>query len=87
MDRFLSTMDLEFTDQRPESVQPMATALSQVDFFVYAYYARSIVVVDVPFQASQDWIDLVPGLSVQIDGAEYEEEANRWRFHKGHPLN
>jgi hypothetical protein len=61
--------------------QPMPTALSQVDFFVYSYYARSIVVVDVPFQASQDWIDLVPGLSVQIDGAEYEEEANRWRFH------
>ncbi len=61
--------------------------MSQVDFFVHAYYAKSIVVIDVPFEASNDRTDLVPGLSVQIDRREYDDDHYYYRVKREHSGN
>lgn len=49
--------------------QPTPASLSQVDFFIYALYARPLMVVDVPFRASTIWRDIAPGFRVKIEKA------------------
>jgi hypothetical protein len=53
-------------DQRPIS------ALSLFQWCAYAVYAENVIEVDVPFEASEDWLEAAPGIQIQVKKATVE---------------
>lgn len=53
-------------DQRPIS------ALSLFHWCAYAVYAEDVIEVDVPFEASDDWLEVAPGIQITVTKATVE---------------
>jgi len=53
-------------DQRPIS------ALSLFQWCAYALYAEDVIEVDVPFEASEDWLKAAPGIQIRVTKATVE---------------
>ncbi|MHC4518575.1 MAG: hypothetical protein ACYTAS_08310 [Planctomycetota bacterium] len=52
--------------------QELGPSLSLFQWCAYAVYAEDVIEVDVPFEASDDWIEAAPGLQIRVTKATVE---------------
>lgn len=52
----------------------------QVDFTVEALFTRAIRTVKIPFEASDEWIEILPGYTVQVEEANVVDETYSYRL-------
>jgi hypothetical protein len=56
------------------------TWFDQIDFTVEALFTRAIRTVKIPFEASDEWIEILPGYRVQVEEATVEDETYSYRL-------
>jgi hypothetical protein len=54
--------------------------LSEVSWTIKGLFAHAILTVKIPFQASEQWIELLPGYSIMIEEAVLEENSYSYRI-------
>ncbi|MCP4455571.1 MAG: hypothetical protein GY809_29275 [Planctomycetes bacterium] len=69
------TLELQF---QLDSDQPIPSHLSQVDFYMYALDCALLTTIDVPFEVTDTWKEVVPGFEVMIEINSLEDGA--WQF-------
>ncbi|MDY0357765.1 MAG: hypothetical protein RBR19_17925 [Sedimentisphaerales bacterium] len=52
--------------------QKLPSSLSLFEWCAFAVYAEAIIEVDVPFEASDDWLEAAPGLQIRVTKAMVE---------------
>ena len=50
------------------------SALSRIEWSMYALLSDSIEVIDLPFAPSEDWVELAPGLEILVERTSIEED-------------
>ncbi len=53
--------------------QAIPTGVSQLDYYVYAFYAQPLTTFDIPFVPMADWMELWPGFRIIIETALSED--------------
>ena len=69
------TLELQF---QLDSNQPIPSHLSQVDFYVYALDCALLTTIDVPFEVTDTWKEVVPGFEVMIETKSFLDGG--WQF-------
>jgi hypothetical protein len=52
--------------------QELPSSLSLFQWCAYAMYAEDVVEIDVPFEASDDWLEVAPGVQIRVTKATVE---------------
>lgn len=52
--------------------QDLSSSLSLFQWCAYAMYAEDVIEVDVPFAPSDDWLEVMPGVEIQVTKATVE---------------
>jgi len=52
--------------------QTPISALSSLQWCAYAVYAEDVIEVDVPFETTNDWLEVAPGVQIQVTKATVE---------------
>lgn len=70
-----NTLELQF---QLSSDQPIPSHLSQVDFYVYALDCYRLTTIDIPFEVTDGWKEVVPGFEIMIETKSFLDGG--WQF-------